>query len=82
VSLATHKAKTAVPRATARARHVDDLGARRRQGNDRFRRKIIHRVDDQAALDHRVARIMERRDKADSPIELKRLDEDFFSKDD
>jgi hypothetical protein len=25
---------------------------------------------------------MERRDKADSPIELKRLDEDFFSEDD
>jgi hypothetical protein len=32
------------------------------------------------ALDHRDARIMERRDKADSPIELKRLDEDFFLK--
>jgi hypothetical protein len=33
----------------ALARQVDDLGARHRQGNDRFRRKIIHRVDDQAA---------------------------------
>ena len=69
----------------ALARQVDDLGARRRQGNDRFRRKIIHRVDDIGgviAFDHRDARIMERRDKADSPIELKRLDEDFFSEDD
>ena len=33
------------------------------------------------AFDHRDARIMERRDKADSPIELTRLDEDFFSED-
>jgi hypothetical protein len=34
------------------------------------------------AFDHRDARIIERRDKADSPIELKRLDADFFSEDD
>jgi hypothetical protein len=33
------------------------------------------------AFDHRDARIMERRDK-NSPIELTRLDEDFFSEDD
>jgi hypothetical protein len=80
VSLPTHKAKRRPASYRALARQVDDLGARRRQGNDRFRRKIIHRIDDMGAVmafDHRDARIMECRDKADRPIQLKRLDENF-----
>jgi hypothetical protein len=84
VSLPTHKAKRRPASYRALARQVDDLGARRRQGNDRFRRKIIHRIDDMGAVmafDHRDARIMECRDKADRPIQLKRLDENFFSDD-
>jgi hypothetical protein len=44
------------------ARQIDDLDARRRQGNDRFRHEIIHRVGGiggVVAFDHRDAGIVQ-----------------------